>query len=188
MAPAEAQVPLVERDQVQPEARSAYDHVAEVRGNTMGNVFKALANSPIGLEKVAAVGEFIRGHSVLDPVMRELVILTVAAQTRCAYEWTHHHHWIKRNLSVTPDVLAVAGTPALEQQPDPLGSAIRYARIVAAGEHADHETMDTLKKALGEQGLVELTITIGYYLLLARFINTMHVPIEDGAKPVPFPN
>jgi alkylhydroperoxidase family enzyme len=186
MAPPEAQVRLVERNEVPEAARAAYDHVAEARGGTMGNVFKALANSPGALEKVAAVGEFIRFRSKLDDALRELVILTVAANTKCAYEWTHHQ-LVAERLEIAPEVLRLAGTPAMEQQPDPIGSAVRYARMVANGEHADHDTMHKLRDALGDEGIVELTVAVGYYLLLSRFINTIHVPLENGVEARPFP-
>ena len=83
-------MPLVEREDVPIDARPAYEHVAQSRGGRMANVFKALANSSGALEKVAAVGEFVRFQSTLEPRLRELVILTVAHKTRCVYEWTHH--------------------------------------------------------------------------------------------------
>ena len=159
----------------------AYDHIAQRRGGRMLNVFKALANSPEAMEKVAALGELIRFESVLDPVLRELVILTVAYETHCEYEWGHH--WaVAQQLGVSSALLKTVGTPQLEREPDPVGAAIRYARLVARGEEVDDDTFAMLKGMLGNAGLIQLTVAIGFYLSLARTINTLHIPFDEGLE------
>ena len=61
MAKSNARVPLVERETVPAADLPAYDHVAKSRGaGRMPNVFKALANNPTVMDRVAAVGEYMR--------------------------------------------------------------------------------------------------------------------------------
>src|SRR5215469_6872567 len=68
MAKSNARVPLVERETVPAADLPAYDHVAKSRGaGRMPNVFKALANNPAVMERVAAVGEYMRFQSKIDP-------------------------------------------------------------------------------------------------------------------------
>ena len=186
MKRATPRVPLVEREEVAPGARAAYDHVARSRGGEMPNVFKALANSPAALERIAAVGEFIRFQSRLDPVLRELVILTVARETRCAYEWSHHWE-IAQRIGVAPALLAAVGTDGIETEPDPIGPAVRFARLVARAQAVDDGTFAAVETALGKAGVVELTVAVGYYGLLGRLLNTLDVPLEPGVSARPLP-
>ncbi len=181
-----ARVALPGRDEVTAETAAIYDHVMKTRGmDFMPNVFKALGNSPGALRAAAAVGEFVRFHTDLDPALRELAILTVAQESRCVYEWTHH--WaIAERLGVPASQLNAIGTAAIEQEAPPLGPALRYVLRVARNKDVDDDTVAAVEKALGVTGLVDLTLLAGYYGMLARFINTMRVPLEDGAEAKPF--
>jgi 4-carboxymuconolactone decarboxylase len=179
-------VPLVERDAFPAKELHVYDRVASTRG-MMGNVFKALANSPGALERVAAVGEFVRFESGLDDQLREAVILTVAGNLRCVYEWTHHWH-IAERLGTPEAVLARLATPAAEDEPAPLGPVVRFTRLVTWAEPVPDDLIEQLRGLLGDEGLVELNVTVGYYGLLARVINTFGVPLEEGVEAVGFPD
>ncbi len=184
-----ARVPLLERDQVTAEARVAYDHVAETRGGQMGNVFKALVNSPGALENVAAIGEFVRDGSTLRRGLQELIILTVAQEVRSVYEWTLHWRVVDgfaERLHLTPEVLGMIGKPELEQQPAPVGASTRFARLVARGEEVDEATIAALKETLGDAGLVDLTVCVTYYLLLSRLVDALRIPLDGGVEPRPF--
>ena len=190
MGESAARVPLLEREEVSAEAQAAYDHVAQTRGGQMGNIFKALVNSPGALEEVAAVGEFVRSGSTLRRGLQELVILTVAHEVRSVYEWTLHWRVVEgfaERLHITPEVMGMIGTAQLERQPDPVGAAVRYTRLVARGDEVDDTTVAALKSALGDAGLVELTVCVGYYLLLSRLIDALRVPLDGGVEPRPFP-
>ena len=173
-------IPQIERHQVPEEAREAYDHVAQSRGTgALPNVFKTLANSPALLERVAAIGEFIRYQADLDPVLRELVILTVAHENRCAYEWTHHWAVLKK-LDVPERLSSIVGTPALEQEPSPIGPLVRYARRVARSEQIDDELFEELVQLFGNEGMTELTVAVGYYGTFGPRVEHVSGPIGGG--------
>ncbi len=189
MGESAARVPLLEREDVTAEAQTAYDHVAETRGGQMGNVFKALVNSPGALENVAAIGEFVRSGSTLRRGLQELVILTVAHEVRSVYEWTLHWRVVDgfaERLHLSPEVLNMIGKPELEQQPNPVGASARFARLVARGEEVDEATITALKETLGDAGLVDLTVCVTYYLLLSRLVDALKIPLDGGVEPRPF--
>lgn len=177
-APPRARVKLVEREELSPEAQKLYDHVSEVRGGTgrQGNVFKALANNPYTLEKVAAVGEYIRATRK-DPALNELAICVTAAEANCAYELGAHRNAALR-AGVEERLLDMLGTLELEKEPYPVGPIARFARLVARGDEVDDATFDLLKSKLGDEGIIDLLATVGYYLMLARFINTVRLPLD----------
>ncbi len=176
-------VPLPQFADVSGDQRAAFEHIMETRGvDFMPNVFSGLGNSPGALTTVAAVGEHIRYHTDFDAQLRELCILTVAQEARCAYEWTHHLEVADR-LGIDAATIATLGSPEAETLPAPAGAALRYTRLVANNEPVDEATVAALQEAFGIEGFVDLTILAGYYGMLARFINTMRVPLEVDARP-----
>jgi 4-carboxymuconolactone decarboxylase len=186
MEKSSARVPLIERENLTPDAVAAYDHVAKSRGaSKLPNVFKALANSPAAMEKVAGVGEWLRFQTTLDPMLRELVTLTTAQESHCAYEWTAHWRLAER-LGASAALLNSIGTPQIEREPAPTGVVLRFARLVARNENVDDATFNAVKGHLGEAGTVDLIALVGYYGLLARMLNVLRVPVEEGTEVKPF--
>jgi 4-carboxymuconolactone decarboxylase len=182
-APA-ARVPLPQPADVDAESRAIFEHVMKTRGvDFMPNVFSSIGNSPGALKAAAALGEHVRFNTDFDDPLRELLILTVAQECHCAYEWTHHFH-IAEKLGVDAATLATIGSPAAEALPAPRGTALRYARLVALNEPVDDATVTELREVFGEKGFVDLTVLAGYYSMLARVINTFAVALE--VDPVPF--
>jgi 4-carboxymuconolactone decarboxylase len=180
-----ARVPLVEPDSVPAEHRDRYDHVGAVRGGHMPDAFRAMAHSPHAMERIAGVGEYLRFDSGLDPALRELVTLVVTQKTGCALEWTAH--WgLAVKAGVPEDLLARLGSPEAEKEPEPLGSALRFARQVTDGDEVDDETIAVLRAELGDKSLIDLVTLVGYYLALSRIIETLQVPLPAGIVPQPY--
>ena len=182
MSADKVRMPLVEREEMSDAGGPIYDRVSGARGH-MGNVFKALANSAGSLDKVAAVGELVRFQADFDPQLREAVILTVARELKCGYEYTHHYP-LAAKAGVDPDVLPRIATPEGESQPAPIGPALRYARLVTRNEPVPDDLFEELRGLLGNEMLTDLTVMVGYYGLLARVINTFQVQVEEGTEAV----
>ncbi len=164
----------------------AWDEILRTRGfDVMPNVFALLANSPGALSVVTPVGAYVRFETKFDDVVRELVIMTVAQELRCEYEWKHHWRVAER-VGATPELWAKIGTPELEAEPAPVGRAVRYARLLTHNETVDDALVETLKESFGADGFVDLSIMVGYYGMLARFINTVGVPVEDSYNEITF--
>ena len=161
-------------------AREVEDYLAQTRGS-VPNIFRVGLYSPELLGRLVAVGGYLRFESILDDRLRELVILSVADETGCAYERAHHAP-IARALGVHDDDLQPGGLEALADEQTLEGAALRFARLLARGSNIPTETFETVRKALGEQGLVELALLAGYYLLLSRWVDVLNV------QPDPEPN
>jgi len=176
----------VEREDCPAEYLDAYDEVLRTRGmEKMPNVFALLANSPGALSTVCPVGAHVRYGTDFDDALREFVILTVAQELRCTYEWVHHHV-VAKKIGASEDLLKKIGTPEIEAEPGELGLATRYARMLTRNEDIPDGMVDALKAAFGIEGFVDMTVMIGYYGMLARFINTVKIPIEPEYEIPPF--
>ena len=166
----------------EPAARAIFDHVLATRKlGFMPNMFAVMGRSPGALEAVAAVGEHVRFHSALGKDLREMVICEVSAILGNKYEWRHHIHKVPERLR------PMIGSAAIEDEPAPTGPALRFARLLAAGETASDELVDSLKQTMGEDGLIDLTVMVGYYQLLATFCAVLGVEVEEAMPHVPMP-
>ncbi|MDH3739437.1 MAG: carboxymuconolactone decarboxylase family protein [Alphaproteobacteria bacterium] len=176
-----ARVSSVTREAFPADLVEIYDHIMETRKLTfMADLFAMMGHSPGALEAVASVGEHVRFHSVLDEVLREMVICTVSQEVGNFYEWCHHIH------RMPDDMREAVGTPAAEELPAPRGPALRFARQVANNEAVDDALVEEIRASLGDQGLVDLTVMVGYYQLIGTFCTTLHVPIEETLARPPF--
>ena len=83
---------------------------------------------------------------------------------------------------------AIEKITALEDGPDhPIFNDIerkvlRYTDQVVHNVKAGDSTFNALAEAMSHRELAELTITIGYYMMVSRFLENFEVEIEE--KPV----
>ena len=56
---------------------------------------------------------------------------------------------------------------------------MRYTDDIVQNVRASDETFQTMEAAFSHQELVELTLTIGYYMMVSRFLETFDVDIEE---------
>jgi AhpD family alkylhydroperoxidase len=105
----------------------------------------------------------------------ELVILRVASNSSCEYEWAHHERLGRRAGLSDEEITRVREGPAAE------GWSPRQAMLLAAADemHADgrigEELWARLSAELDEVRLIELCMLIGHYEMLAMTLNTLAV-------------
>jgi 4-carboxymuconolactone decarboxylase len=80
---------------------------------------------------------------------------------------------------LSPAALAALDAGAVPAELPPLEqAAVAYAQALTRDGQADATTVEQLRAALGERGLVELTVLVGYYTLLALFLNGLNVDLD----------
>ncbi len=115
--------------------------------------------------------------------MREIAIVRVGVLSRASYE-VHQHERISRRLGMSDELIAGihAGPEAAVFTPLQ-NQVMAFTDDVVANVRACDATFEPLKTALGFKALQELTVTIGYYMLVSRFLETFDVDIESGEPP-----
>ena len=146
---------------------------------------RALVNSPNAARAFTGVGQFIRYGSKLDPRLRELAILQVGWLARSPYEWSHHVK-IGHDFGVTDDDIR-AMIDETAGKATPLDDLTRTV-LLAAREMTDlggmtDATFATLQSALGNEQVVDLTLTIGFYNAVVRVLATLQIDVEDEYAP-----
>ena len=158
-----------------------YAHIEQTRGY-VSNVLKTFSNAPEGLERFAALGEYVRYNTELPPRVREFSILTIARGIQ--YAWTHH---------VTPALKAGLTQAELDtfnsgRVPDSASAAERAA-IAFAGEFANggqvsDATFAEARKQLSERQITDLALLCGYFIALGFSVNAFQVDLEADRKPL----
>jgi 4-carboxymuconolactone decarboxylase len=156
---------ITDRDpDLSPEQIETFDWVVESRGS-MIRPFEVLLHSPQLARHIAELGAKVRFDSSLLDHDRELVILTVARIHGCSFEWDSHLP-LARAAGVREEVIdhLVDGGGALTESESLF---IAFVRQLCAGSTVSPETFDRANALLGVSGVVELSVTVGYYTLLA---------------------
>ncbi len=166
-----ARVRLLSNDQASPEAKKIYEKL-EQNGAKILNLYRALAHSPSVMVDCMKLGNSLLSKTKLSSKLRELVILRIAGLSGSKYEWTQHRP-VALEAGVTGDQIgALDGWRQSKQFTDEL------AQVVNVKE----ETFNALKRFLTEQEIVELTLAIGYWGLIARVLVPLQVDLfhRDG--------
>lgn len=111
--------------------------------------------------------------------LRELVILRVAHMLGAEYEWAQHVP-IARSLGFSEDrIEAVRRGPDSEFFDEVECAVLRFTDDALRNTSASDVTFDAVEKQLGHRALVEITLAIGFYQMLARLLETAEVAIEE---------
>jgi 4-carboxymuconolactone decarboxylase len=122
---------------------------------------------------------FVLSRGVLDPILRELVVLRVSHRYSCAYEW-HLHVQISKPLGIgEPQLKAVKIGPDAAIWTELQRLCLRATDALCDRHDIDDELWAALSEHLNPKELIELLFLIGSYSLLAWVLNTVRMPLED---------
>lgn len=138
---------------------------------------------------IAFVHAIFGTHDV-DSGMRELIGLRVAKLLNTPYQWQQHATMAK-NAGLTAEVIdAVAADGPVTGV-----SADQSLLCRATDELTNHAaftdgTLNDLRQRYGDVVVRKITLTIGFFNLLSRFLNGCRVPLEThdkmGDRTVPY--
>ena len=175
---------IQQRSDVPAEAAHHFDSIASSRGRVSGP-FSVLLNSPEVAGRAAHLGAYIRFESTLDPDIKELAIITTSREFDCHYEWSAHVV-LAREAGVRGEAIdAVASRGPLEGLEADESLVIRYGREMFQNKRVSDDPFAAAKDRFGNQGVTELTATMGYYGMLACALNTFEVEPAPDAERLP---
>ena len=170
------------RDEIPADKGHIFDSIVGSRGRVSGP-FSVLLHSPEVAGRAAHLGAYIRFESTLSAGQRELAIISAAREFDCDYEWGAHEK-LAREAGVRDEAIqAVANNSDLGSLSDEESLIVQYARDLLREHRVSASTFDAAMSLLGEQGVTDLTATIGYYGMLACALNAFEVqPTADMPK------
>jgi 4-carboxymuconolactone decarboxylase len=171
--PWEEQMPRVrmieQREDTSPSQVEAFDHIAASRGGQMVRPFAAMIHRPEIARAAADLGAVIRFESTLSDHDREVVICTAAIERDCPFEWESHAP-IARKAGVSEATLqSIENGDEIADADDAV--LVDFTRELCRTGKVGDAVFDRAWSRLDEEGTVELAAIIGYYTMLALFMN-----------------
>jgi len=172
-----SRVQAVQKGQARPEVREIYDKIEE-NGAKVLNLYRVLAHSPNVLRNFLRLGGSLLVRTELSPKLRELAILRVAKLTGSEYEWAQHYS-IALEAGVSHEQTEVISRWSNSTNfSDKERAVLQYTDEVAQNVEVKDETFRALQQHLNEQSIVELTLSIGYWGMVARLLVPLQVDID----------
>ncbi|MEM8951102.1 MAG: carboxymuconolactone decarboxylase family protein [Pseudomonadota bacterium] len=165
------------------EQKRIHDEIAAgPRGAVVGPL-KVWLRSPALADRAQKLGAHARYYSSLPPHLSELAILITGAIWKADFEW-FSHVGPARDAGISEAVIEAIRTgqePPLGDEPSRAVYAV--AREMHEIRRLSDDTFQAARKALGEQGLVDLIGILGYYTLISMTLNAFEVENPDGSTP-----
>ena len=176
-----ARVRYLDRDNLAPEHRHVYDELAQSRGRVDSN-FKALLNSPEAISRMAPLGAYVRFETPLPARTKVLAILTTARESKGHYVWTVNEPQAL-SAGVEQDTIdAIREGRALQVLDADDTSIVRFTLELLQQHRISDETFRAVQQRLGDSGVVDLVILIGYYLSLSHALSALEVDSPAGVS------
>jgi 4-carboxymuconolactone decarboxylase len=146
------------------------------------NVHKMVAHSDSSVREFIRFGNKLITKPHLEPRFRELAILRIAQLHGAAYEWAHHvpialQAGVSREQIKALDAWGASPHFSREEK-----TVLTYTEELAHDNQPADKTFDEASRFLDQPSLVELTLSIGYWCMVAKFLRTFRVDVEDSFK------
>lgn len=155
-----------------------------VDGTGALNIFTTLANHPGLLRRYLPFGGKLLQGGVLEARTREIFILRTAWNTGSEYEWGQHVR-IGRDVGLSDEeILRIARGPEAGWSPDDVVVLVACDELCTDRDLSD-ATWDALTARFDTRELVELTMLVGHYVMIAGMLKSLRVRREPGVAGFP---
>jgi 4-carboxymuconolactone decarboxylase len=171
--------PELKQEELTEEQREIYDAIVASRGSTAGP-FRIWLHSPELAARTQRVGEYVRYQTVLGARLSELTILVAARHWDCQVEWSIHEAFaVKGGLGQEViDAMRERRPPAFRNEDE--RAVYDFCTELLRDRFVPDATFQAALDRLGKQGIVEMTVLLGYYALVAMTLNAFQVALPEG--------
>ena len=148
----------------------ASDRTREIlEKNRNANIFRMMAHSPSYFEQYCRLGRAIRVKGELDPVVRELAITRTGILCEAPYEVVAHKRSGKE-VGVTDEQNAAL--------------ALAFTDEIVTLRRPTNATFNAIAAKLTPAALIELQLSVGFYIMTSKFLETFGIDMQPAAEAV----
>ena len=171
-----ARIPYFDIDQAQGRAKKAYEKLPRL------NIFRMLGHSGELVDGFNRMGSQLLYFTKLDPILREIAIIRVGVLSKATYEVSparahrpraRHERGDDRRHSRRAGGRRLLG----DRESRSCATPTTWSSTCAPSD----ATFAPLARHLSHQEMQELTLAIGFYMMVSRFLETFDVDIESEA-------
>lgn len=161
-------------DALHPKVKNALDALPAPLG-----IFRISALAERNFEPMMRLGGTILNRQQLSGNLRELAILRVARLSNAEYEWVQHVP-IAEMVGCTKEQIAALdrGDATAACFDDKERAVLAFTDEVVRNTRPSDETLAHLKAHCPDREVMELTIAIGFYMLMARIMEVSGIEVE----------
>jgi alkylhydroperoxidase family enzyme len=172
-----ANLPYIDLDSAPPHIREVFEILP-----AQLNIFRMMAHAETNFRPLLRLGTSILGEQKLSGKLRELAILQVAHQSPAKYEWIQHVP-IGKAVGLSDEQIA-----ALERGDTAAGcfdptelAVLAFTRELVRDVRPSETTFAAVQARLSAREIVELILALGYYMMLARLMETTGLDLDEAA-------
>lgn len=167
-------IPFADIDALPAEAREAYDRLP-----VKINIFRMWAHAPEMFRQGLRLGGAILGRQKLSADLRELVILLAAKLDGGEYEWAQHVSIALRCGCTQAQIDALErGDYAADCFDAKTKALVEFTVEVVRDAKGSEAALRAMQTYFSAQEIVEVILTAGFYMTLARLTETTGVEID----------
>lgn len=150
------------------------------------NIFRLLLRRPLAAKALADLLVSLLFRGVLDPRLRELVIMRIGWATGSDYEWTQHWAIAQERFGVGREELLALRDWRASDRFGPAERAVLAAtdETLATGT-LSAATFAQCAERLEPDALIELVTAIGAWRLVSQLTRSLAIPLEAGVASWP---
>lgn len=187
-------VRMVDRDEVPPSTQAVFDE-GEARYGKVLDAWRVIAHSPQVFEAYIPFTQAVFGPGELDARVKQLSAIRVTLLNHCRYSLSHRVAAARKQGMSDEDLVALARLgESRDHFTDEELAALDFTdelttRVDDVTYQEDPlgvtaETMQRLRNHFSEREIVELTMSVGLWNLLTRFLRVMGFDLDMPAPPV----
>ena len=149
------------------------------------NIFTTMARHKELFRAWLPFGGWLLGGGVLPARERELLILRTGYNCGSSYEWGQHVR-ISERLGIDREaIMRVADGPDAPGWSQADATLLRAADELHQASKISQDTWTQLGERYDERGLIEITMLVGHYHLVAFALNSLEVELDEGLEGLP---
>ena len=177
-----ARVSLIEETQ-QPELAESIAKIKGARGGRLINIYRLMLHSPALANAWFDLNQAVRYGTEIDGQSRELAVIRVAILNGVEYVQRAHGPAYALKEGLTPEqVAALWDWRASQLFTAQQRALLAYTDAMTEKIEVTDDVFDNARKHFSERQIVELTMLIGAYNMLTRFLKALKVDPEPPAS------
>jgi alkylhydroperoxidase family enzyme len=150
-----------------------------IAGTPLNVVRMGAHASPPLFEAQGALGYAIAQPEVLEPKLREVTILVVAYLSNSEYE-LHQHRPLALAAGLSEADIAAIGAGDYARLDTRLAAVAEFAAATVRDLGPSDAVLAELRRHVSDRELVNIVLTIGCYMSLARLIAVTGIELDDN--------
>src|SRR6266516_3259135 len=163
----------------------ASDRTREIlEKNRNANIFRMMAHSPSYFEQYCRLGSAIRVKGDLDPVVRELAITRTGILCEAPYEVVAHKRSGKEAGVTDEQNAALENWESATCFNDLQRAALAFTDEIVKLHRPTDATFKTIAAKLTPAALIELQLSVGFYIMTSKFLETFGIDMQPAAEAI----